>query len=333
MSGAVPGTRKRRHGNRGLGPRGAAGADGGLVLVPSGGVVGSAGGADGGAGAALLRLLHRHHLLQQVAHEELRLPALHDAAAPAGHLRAERGGAGRARPLRPPCPSPAGAAPALARLPAPGSARSPVHRPGCRPQQLELPLHHRLALHHDQVLRHPLHPVFFPGLQTGGAGLQNPIDTMFHLQPLMFLGLFPLFAVFEGLSLSSSEKLFRCREAGVLLGLLGKLALGGVLAFGLGFSEFLLVSRTSSLALSISGILKEVCTLLLATQLLGDHLSVLNWLGFAVCLLGICLHVALKAFGAKGPKGTKPHKEPDSDLELLLLHHPEGREAESFPQH
>ena len=30
------------------------------------------------------------------------------------------------------------------------------------------------------------------------AGLQNPIDTMFHLQPLMFLGLFPLFAVFEG---------------------------------------------------------------------------------------------------------------------------------------
>ncbi|XP_077192275.1 solute carrier family 35 member C2 isoform X1 [Paroedura picta] len=170
-------------------------------------------------------------------------------------------------------------------------------------------------------------------LQKDELGLQNPIDTMFHLQPLMFLGLFPLFAVFEGLSLSSSEKLFRCREAGVLLGLLGKLALGGVLAFGLGFSEFLLVSRTSSLALSISGILKEVCTLLLATQLLGDHLSVLNWLGFAVCLLGICLHVALKAFGAKGPKGTKPHKEPDSDLELLLLHHPEGREAESFPQH
>lgn len=30
------------------------------------------------------------------------------------------------------------------------------------------------------------------------AGLQNPIDTMFHLQPVMFLGLFPLFAIFEG---------------------------------------------------------------------------------------------------------------------------------------
>lgn len=30
------------------------------------------------------------------------------------------------------------------------------------------------------------------------SGLQNPIDIMFHLQPLMFLGLLPLFAVFEG---------------------------------------------------------------------------------------------------------------------------------------
>lgn len=35
-------------------------------------------------------------------------------------------------------------------------------------------------------------------LQKADLGLQNPIDTMFHLQPLMFLGLFPLFAVFEG---------------------------------------------------------------------------------------------------------------------------------------
>ncbi|XP_063152848.1 solute carrier family 35 member C2 isoform X2 [Candoia aspera] len=35
-------------------------------------------------------------------------------------------------------------------------------------------------------------------LQKDELGLQNPIDTMFHLQPAMFLSLFPLFAVFEG---------------------------------------------------------------------------------------------------------------------------------------
>lgn len=56
--------------------------------------------------------------------------------------------------------------------------------------------------------------------------------------------------------MSASEKLFRFHEGQLLLELLGKLALGGVLAFGLGFSEFLLVSRTSSLTFSISGIFK-----------------------------------------------------------------------------
>lgn len=168
-------------------------------------------------------------------------------------------------------------------------------------------------------------------LQKDELGLQNPIDTMFHLQPAMFLGLFPLFVAFEGLPLSASEKFFRFHDGLLLLSLLGKLAVGGLLAFGLGFSEFLLVSKTSSLALSISGIFKEVCTLLLATHLLGDYLSLVNWLGFAVCLLGIALHVALKALGARGPKDTNPCKEA-SEVELPLLSlHQQEEEAEGAP--
>ncbi|XP_015425852.1 PREDICTED: solute carrier family 35 member C2 isoform X1 [Myotis davidii] len=148
----------------------------------------------------------------------------------------------------------------------------------------------------------------------------NPIDTMFHLQPLMFLGLFPLFAIFEGLHLSTSEKIFRFQDTGLLLWVLGSLFLGGILAFGLGFSEFLLVSRTSSLTLSIAGIFKEVCTLLLAAHLLGDQISLLNWLGFALCLSGISLHVALKALHSRGAGDPKPSKGLGSnpDLELLL---------------
>ncbi|XP_068184265.1 solute carrier family 35 member C2 isoform X2 [Antennarius striatus] len=93
-------------------------------------------------------------------------------------------------------------------------------------------------------------------MQKAELGLQNPIDAMFHLQPIMFIGLFPLFLYNEGLSLSTSEKLFRSTELSPLLYSLFTLSLGGGLAFGLGFSEFLLVSRTSSLTLSISGIFK-----------------------------------------------------------------------------
>lgn len=60
----------------------------------------------------------------------------------------------------------------------------------------------------------------------------------------------------SGLHLSTSEKIFRFQDTGLLLRVLGCLFLGGILAFGLGFSEFLLVSRTSSLTLSIAGIFK-----------------------------------------------------------------------------
>lgn len=59
-----------------------------------------------------------------------------------------------------------------------------------------------------------------------------------------------------GLSLCTSDKLFRASELAPLLYSLSTLTVGGTLAFGLGFSEFLLVSRTSSLTLSIAGIFK-----------------------------------------------------------------------------
>ncbi|KAG9332479.1 hypothetical protein JZ751_014577 [Albula glossodonta] len=168
-------------------------------------------------------------------------------------------------------------------------------------------------------------------MQKAELGLQNPVDTMFHLQPLMFMGLFPLFVFNEGLSLCSSEKLFRVGEVPPLLYSLLMLSAGGALAFGLGFSEFLLVSRTSSLTLSISGIFKEVCTLLLAARLMGDKMTMVNWLGFAVCLSGISLHVGLKAYYSKGKSQTLrqlPSKD-GQDLELPLLRHgEEDREVE-----
>lgn len=53
---------------------------------------------------------------------------------------------------------------------------------------------------------------------------------------------------------------------------------------------------------------QEVCTLLLAAHLLGDQISLLNWLGFALCLSGISLHVALKALHSKG--NWSPLREP-----------------------
>nr|XP_015220302.1 PREDICTED: solute carrier family 35 member C2 [Lepisosteus oculatus]XP_015220303.1 PREDICTED: solute carrier family 35 member C2 [Lepisosteus oculatus]XP_015220304.1 PREDICTED: solute carrier family 35 member C2 [Lepisosteus oculatus] len=166
-------------------------------------------------------------------------------------------------------------------------------------------------------------------MQKAELGLQNPVDTMYHLQPLMLIGLFPLFLYNEGLSLCVSDKLFRVSELPPLLYSLLTLSVGGCLAFGLGFSEFLLVSKTSSLTLSIAGIFKEVCTLLLAAALMGDRMSLVNWLGFAVCLSGISLHVGLKTYYSKGKVSQsrlQTSKGGAPELELPLLHHSEGEE-------
>uniref|UniRef100_A0A8C1L191 Sugar phosphate transporter domain-containing protein n=2 Tax=Cyprinus carpio TaxID=7962 RepID=A0A8C1L191_CYPCA len=124
-----------------------------------------------------------------------------------------------------------------------------------------------------------------------------------------------------GLSVSTTEKLFRVSELSHLLYSLVTLTVGGMLAFGLGFSEFLLVSRTSSLTLSIAGIFKEVCTLLLAVEFMGDKMSTVNWLGFAVCLSGISLHVGLKTYYNKGngPMVRQLPVRDNPDLELPLL--------------
>lgn len=168
-------------------------------------------------------------------------------------------------------------------------------------------------------------------MQKAELGLQNPIDTMYHLQPLMFMGLFPLFLFNEGLSLSTSEKLFRVNELSPLLYTLVMLSIGGSLAFGLGFSEFLLVSKTSSLTLSIAGIFKEACTLLLAAGLMGDRMSGLNLMGFAVCVSGISLHVGLKTYYSK----SKIHSlrqlpvKNSQDLEVPLLCHNEDEGEET----
>ncbi|XP_071783684.1 solute carrier family 35 member C2 [Centroberyx gerrardi] len=167
-------------------------------------------------------------------------------------------------------------------------------------------------------------------MQKAELGLQNPVDTMYHLQPLMFLGLFPLFLFNEAVSLSTSDKLFRVTELSPLLYSLFTLSIGGVLAFGLGFSEFLLVSRTSSLTLSIAGIFKEVCTLLLATRLMGDRMTSLNWLGFAVCLAGISLHVGLKTYYSKnkGPSLRQlSSKSPELELPLLRQNGHKGEDS------
>lgn len=135
-------------------------------------------------------------------------------------------------------------------------------------------------------------------MQRKEVGLGNPIDMIFHVQPWMILGLLPLAIAFEGVPIATSEKVFRIKDRGVLVRTVSCLLAGSLLAFFMELSEYLLLTYTSSLTLSIAGIVKEVCTLYLAVQYSGDEMNTMNCVGLLICLLGIGLHIFIKSLNS-----------------------------------
>ncbi|XP_026736332.1 solute carrier family 35 member C2-like [Trichoplusia ni] len=94
-----------------------------------------------------------------------------------------------------------------------------------------------------------------------------------------------------------------------------KVTVGATIAFAMEISEFLVVTYTSSLTLSISGIFKEMCILVLAVEVSGDVLSPINVAGLALCLLGIIGHITHKVLFIKSVAGTV--HAIDSDFESI----------------
>lgn len=132
-------------------------------------------------------------------------------------------------------------------------------------------------------------------MQRSEMGLANPIDMIYHIQPWMMVVLLPFAFGFEGLDLALTKHVFRYENVQDMLTTAMEVLLGSIMAFLMEVTEYLLVSVTSSLTLSVSSIIKEVVTLTLAIVVTHDELSLINAIGLIICLLGITLHVVLKA--------------------------------------
>lgn len=145
-------------------------------------------------------------------------------------------------------------------------------------------------------------------VQRKDLGLSNPVDMIYHIQPWMVIGLLPLAAIFEGIPIATTEKVFRYKETSVMLTTLGYILAGSVLAFFMELSEYLLLLYTSSLTLSIAGVIKEVCTLYLAVRYTGDNMTTVNFLGLIVCLIGISIHVVVKAVHSNDSEDEKEYE-------------------------
>ncbi|XP_012268370.1 solute carrier family 35 member C2 [Athalia rosae] len=145
-------------------------------------------------------------------------------------------------------------------------------------------------------------------IQKSKLGLGNPVDMMYHMQPWMLLSLVPMALWFEGSKvwngLGGTDWTDTHAVWVIVIAILG----GAVIAFCMELAEYMVVTRTSSLTLSISGIFKEICTLTLAFVWKGDKMSGLNFVGLLMCLGGIILHAIQKVLTTK--------KEANEDLEL-----------------
>ncbi|CRL03160.1 CLUMA_CG016413, isoform A [Clunio marinus] len=131
-------------------------------------------------------------------------------------------------------------------------------------------------------------------MQKSKLGLHNPIDMIYYMQPYMLLALLPFAVVFESGRLMSHFNQFLELEYYEVLILWTKISIGAFLAFFMEISEFLVLSHTSSLTLSVSGIFKEICQLVLAVEINGEVLSLYNLFGLILCLGGITCHVIYK---------------------------------------
>lgn len=131
-------------------------------------------------------------------------------------------------------------------------------------------------------------------MQRSKLGLRNPIDMMYYMQPWMLVPVIPITLWFEGPEMYSNLKNINWNDSEPIILTVAAVNSGAILAFAMEVTEFLLVTYTSSLTLSVTGIFKEICILILAFELKGDHISGLNFVGLLLCLGGIILHVIQK---------------------------------------
>ena len=93
-------------------------------------------------------------------------------------------------------------------------------------------------------------------MQKSKLGLHNPIDMIYYMQPWMIISLLPFAIIFESKTLWEHFDCIFEMEPSELFILWLKISIGAFLAFFMEISEFLVLSHTSSLTLSVAGIFK-----------------------------------------------------------------------------
>ncbi|KAJ1568817.1 Triose-phosphate Transporter [Nowakowskiella sp. JEL0078] len=149
-------------------------------------------------------------------------------------------------------------------------------------------------------------------LEKESMGMNNPLATTLYLAPLMAGSLLFFSASTEGLSQLLESKHFATMNDAVRT--IGTIVGGGFLAFLMLMAEYNLISHTSVVTFSISGICKEILTLIVSHLIFGDIYTATNFVGLAISLVGLGMYNYIRITAMKEDFG----KQRD-EVELSLL--------------
>nr|ACO15708.1 Solute carrier family 35 member C2 [Caligus clemensi] len=147
-------------------------------------------------------------------------------------------------------------------------------------------------------------------------GLSNPIDMIYHVQPIMILSLIVFSISFEGETIATTIHGFRFHSFGDISSTLFYISMGAFLAFFMEVSEYFVIYSYSSLTLAITGVVKDIILILSGISLYHDNITFIKALGIGICMIGICIHVMRKLLlgGKDSPSSSsfqgKKNKQP-----------------------
>lgn len=119
----------------------------------------------------------------------------------------------------------------------------------------------------------------------------SPLKAMLYTSPTTSLCVMPVALAVEGHKAWNHELQNGLHDGLIVL---TTLTISASLVFLLIMSEYWLVGVTSSAALSVAGVFKELLTIFFGIILFGDNVDFLNALGFSICQCGIVGYVFLR---------------------------------------
>uniref|UniRef100_A0A804NDI8 Sugar phosphate transporter domain-containing protein n=1 Tax=Zea mays TaxID=4577 RepID=A0A804NDI8_MAIZE len=124
-------------------------------------------------------------------------------------------------------------------------------------------------------------------LQKEEYGLKNPFTLMSHVTPVMAIVTAIISIVMDPWHDFRASHFFDSSAHIIRSSLL--LLLGGALAFFMVLTEYVLVSVTSAVTVTVAGIVKEAVTILVAVLFFNDPFTWLKALGLAIIIFGVSL--------------------------------------------